>query len=165
MRSEAEVRAHVTLKAAEDDDFRARLIAAPRATVEEEAGIRFPDGYRLHVHEETATDAHVVLPPKPELSREQTGPHLRRGRRVGLMSLLIVATLGTRTRIAPSWELKSTWWLRCAAADTTASGTPDVFGTVRLTYYGRQQSDWPRSGPPVIAYGRHCGSDDSAVGG
>ena len=71
MRSEAEVRAHVTMKAAEDDDFRARLIAAPRATVEEEAGIRFPDGYRLHVHEETATDAHVVLPPKPELSREQ----------------------------------------------------------------------------------------------
>ena len=71
MRSEAEVRAHVTLKAAEDDDFRARLIAAPRATVEEEAGIRFPDGYRLHVHEETATDAHVVLPPRPELSREQ----------------------------------------------------------------------------------------------
>ena len=64
MRSEAEVRAHISMKAAEDDDFRARLIADPRATVEAEAGIRFPDGYRIHVHEETATDAHVVLPPK-----------------------------------------------------------------------------------------------------
>ena len=33
--------------------------------------MRFPDGYRLHVHEESATDTHLVLPPKPELSREQ----------------------------------------------------------------------------------------------
>ena len=71
MRSEAEVRAHISMKAAEDDDFRARLIADPRATVEAEAGIRFPDGYRIHVHEETATDAHVVLPPSPGLSQEQ----------------------------------------------------------------------------------------------
>ena len=71
MQSEAEVRAHIAMKAAEDDDFRTRLIADPRATVEEEIAMRFPDGYRLHVHEESATDAHLVLPPKPELSREQ----------------------------------------------------------------------------------------------
>ena len=51
--------------------FRARLIADPRAAVEEAAGIRLPDDYRIHVHEESATDAHVVLPPKPALSREQ----------------------------------------------------------------------------------------------
>ena len=71
MGSEAQVRAHVAMKAAEDDDFRARLIADPRATVEEEVGLRFPDGYRIHVHEESAAEAHVVLPPKPELSKEQ----------------------------------------------------------------------------------------------
>ena len=71
MKSEAEVRAHIAMKAVEDDEFRARLIADPRATVEGEAGIRFPDGYRIHVHVDTANDAHVVLPPKPELSREQ----------------------------------------------------------------------------------------------
>ena len=71
MRSEAEMRAHIAMKAAEDDDFRTRLIADPRATVEEEIGMRFPDGYRLHVHEESAADAHLVLPPKPALSREQ----------------------------------------------------------------------------------------------
>ena len=71
MKSEAQVRAHIAMKAAEDDDFRARLIAAPRTTVEAEAGIRFPDDYRIHVHEETATDTHVVLPPKPALSQEQ----------------------------------------------------------------------------------------------
>ena len=71
MGSEAQVRAHVAMRATEDDDFRTRLVADPRATIEEETGLRFPDGYRIHVHEESATDAHMVLPPKPELSREQ----------------------------------------------------------------------------------------------
>ena len=71
MRSEAEVRAHIAMKAAEDDEFRARVIADPRAALEAETGIRLPDEYRLHVHEESATDAHLVLPPKPALSREQ----------------------------------------------------------------------------------------------
>ena len=73
MQSEAEVKAHIAMKAAEDDDFRARLVADPRATVEAETGLRFPDEYRLHVHEESTTDAHLVLPPKPALSREQLG--------------------------------------------------------------------------------------------
>ena len=71
MQSEAQVKAHIAMKAAEDDDFRARLVADPRAVVEEETGLRFPDGYRVHVHEESATDGHLVLPPDPELSKEQ----------------------------------------------------------------------------------------------
>ena len=71
MQSEAQVKAHVAMKATEDDDFRARLVADPRATVEEETGLRFPEGYRVHVHEESAADAHLVLPPRPELSKEQ----------------------------------------------------------------------------------------------
>ena len=71
MKSEAQVKAHIAMKAAEDDDFRTRLVADPRATVEAEIGLRFPEGYRIHVHEESATDGHMVLPPKPELSKEQ----------------------------------------------------------------------------------------------
>ena len=71
MQSEAQVRAHVAMKAAEDDDFRERLIADPRAAVEAETGLRLPDGYRIHVHEESATDAHMVLPPNPALSKEE----------------------------------------------------------------------------------------------
>ena len=47
------------MKAVEDDDFRARLVADPCVTVEEETGLRFPDGYQLHVHEESATAAHL----------------------------------------------------------------------------------------------------------
>ena len=71
MQSEAQVRAHITMKAAEDDDFRAQLLADPRASVEAETGLQLPDGYQIHVHEESATAAHLVLPPKPELTREQ----------------------------------------------------------------------------------------------
>lgn len=71
MQSEAQVKAHIAMKAAEDDDFRARLVADPRAAVEQETGLRFPEGYRIHVHEESATDGHMVLPPQPELSVEQ----------------------------------------------------------------------------------------------
>ena len=71
MQSEAEVRAHIAMKATEDDEFRARLLADPRATMEAETGLRLPADYRLQVHEESATDAHLVIPPKPELSREQ----------------------------------------------------------------------------------------------
>ena len=70
-RSVTEVKAHVAMKAAEDDDFRARILADPRAALEAETGLRFPDDYRLHLHEESATDAHLVLPPKPELSQQQ----------------------------------------------------------------------------------------------
>ncbi len=71
MGSETQLRAHIAMKATEDDGFRARLIADPRATIEQETGLRFPDGYRIHVHEESATDAHMALPPRPELSKEQ----------------------------------------------------------------------------------------------
>ena len=33
MQSEAEVKAQIAMKAAEDDEFRARLVADPRATL------------------------------------------------------------------------------------------------------------------------------------
>ena len=55
MLNESCVRLRVLSRRRRDDAFLARLIADPRATVEEETGLRFPDDYRLHVHEESAT--------------------------------------------------------------------------------------------------------------
>ena len=55
-------------KAAEDDDFRARLIADPKGAVSEEVGTAIPEGFDVAVHEESATTFHLVLPPSPHLT-------------------------------------------------------------------------------------------------
>ena len=62
MNTEQEIKAALLAKATSDAGFRARLVADPRATFEQEFDIVVPEGYRLHVHEETATSAHLVLP-------------------------------------------------------------------------------------------------------
>ena len=58
MQTESEIRAYIMLKATEAEAFRARLLADPKGTVEAEMGFIFSADYTLHVHEETATDAH-----------------------------------------------------------------------------------------------------------
>ena len=63
MKTESEVRAHLLEKAQADSEFRAALLADTRATVEKEIGFAMPPGFEMHVHEETATSAHMVLPP------------------------------------------------------------------------------------------------------
>ena len=52
MRSEAEVRAHTVMRAAEDDDFLARLLVDRCPALDADTGSRVPHDYRLHVHEE-----------------------------------------------------------------------------------------------------------------
>ena len=63
MKTEHEVKAALLAKAASDAAFRTRLIADPRATLEQEFDVAVPEGFHLHVHEETASSAHLVLPP------------------------------------------------------------------------------------------------------
>ena len=70
MQTESEVRAYILMRATEDEAFRARLLADPKGTVEAEAGVSFPADYTFHVHEETATDAHMILPTTSRLSSE-----------------------------------------------------------------------------------------------
>ena len=55
-------------RAAADGDFRARLIADPKATIASEVGTAIPEGFDVAVHEDSATTAHLVLPPSPELT-------------------------------------------------------------------------------------------------
>ena len=70
MRTESEVREHILMKATEDEAFRARLLANPKGAVEAEVGITLPSDYTIHVHEETSTDAHMILPTSGQLSPE-----------------------------------------------------------------------------------------------
>ena len=69
-------------KAAEDGDFRARLLASPKAAIEQEFGVSLPAGHEIHVHEETHASTHLVLPPPSKLSREE-----REAARTGAASL------------------------------------------------------------------------------
>ena len=46
----------------QDDAFRRRLLADPRAAVEEELGTRLPEGVRVVAVEETADTIYLVLP-------------------------------------------------------------------------------------------------------
>ena len=68
MTTATELKTQILSKADEDGDFRARLIADPRATIASEVGTSIPDGFDVVVHEDSATTAHLVLPPSPELT-------------------------------------------------------------------------------------------------
>jgi len=49
-------------KSLQDGAFRQRLLADPRAAVEEELGTRLPEGVRVVAVEETAETIYLVLP-------------------------------------------------------------------------------------------------------
>ena len=53
---------HLAARALQDPDFRARLLQDPKAAIEREIGLRFPDGVHISVHEEKLNQLHVVLP-------------------------------------------------------------------------------------------------------
>ena len=71
MRTATELKAQILSRADEDGDFRARLIADPKAAVADETGTTIPEGFNVEVHEDSATTAHLVLPPSPELTEAE----------------------------------------------------------------------------------------------
>ncbi|MDE2782477.1 MAG: hypothetical protein OXK77_05945, partial [Gemmatimonadota bacterium] len=58
-------------RAGEDGDFRERLLRNPGETVEKELGVTLPEDHEIHVHEETYTRTHVVLPPRDRFSEAE----------------------------------------------------------------------------------------------
>ncbi len=63
------MRTRVIEKAAEDTEFRARLVEDPKSAVERELDISIPAGMAVQVHEESADTVHLVLPPNSKLSQ------------------------------------------------------------------------------------------------
>lgn len=55
-------------RAGEDRDFRDRLLADPNETIAKEFGITLADGHEVHVHEETYSATHIVLPPRSKFT-------------------------------------------------------------------------------------------------
>ena len=59
---------YVRNRAVEDQDFRARLLADPKAVMEDELDLQIADGFNVEVHEDSATTAHLVIPPSAALA-------------------------------------------------------------------------------------------------
>jgi hypothetical protein len=53
-------------RAWQDADFKRQLLSDPRATLEGALGVSLPAGLNIHIHEQTRTDLHLVLPMPPE---------------------------------------------------------------------------------------------------
>ena len=68
MTAATEMRDRILNRAVEDGEFRASLIADPKAAVSAELGTTLPDGFDVIVHEDSGTTAHLVLPPAAALS-------------------------------------------------------------------------------------------------
>lgn len=66
-----ELRDQFFAKAADDDGFRSRLLADPREVLRDDYGILLPENLKLHVHEEDATTAHLVLPRSRKLTEAE----------------------------------------------------------------------------------------------
>ncbi len=82
MRKPIDAEALLLSRAGEDADFRARLLVKPKETIERELGITLAEDHEIHVHEETDTAIHLVLPPRSKLSEEE-----REAARTGAASL------------------------------------------------------------------------------
>ena len=68
METPNEIRMKLVGKAAEDAEFRARLLSNPKGTIEQELGVAIPASLSIEVHEEDGATAHLVLPPDDKLS-------------------------------------------------------------------------------------------------
>ena len=68
MTTATEMKDQILSRAADDGDFRAALIADPKAAISAEIGQTIPDGFDVVVHEDSATTSHLVLSPSPKLT-------------------------------------------------------------------------------------------------
>ena len=59
----SEIREHLVSKACSDEAFRESLLSDPKAAIEAELGITFPEDFTVEVHEEMRDTSHLVLPP------------------------------------------------------------------------------------------------------
>ena len=60
--SRAEMERRLINRSLQDEDFRQRLLAEPRAAIEQELGSRLPESVEVRVVEESADTIYLVLP-------------------------------------------------------------------------------------------------------
>ena len=68
MKTAGQMRLHLLEKAAENEEFRSKLLKDPRATISEEFDMPIPAGFKIEIHEDTVDTTHLVLPPLARLT-------------------------------------------------------------------------------------------------
>jgi hypothetical protein len=78
MGDRAEMERRLIERSLEDDAFRQRLVEDPKATMEQELGVRLPEGVQVIAVEETAGTIYLVLPSTSAVGEgeELSGPEL-----------------------------------------------------------------------------------------
>ncbi len=66
-----EMRKQLIAKSTDDQAFRGRLFAEPRAVIEEEFGITVPARVDVRIMEDSPQAVHLVLPPEPKLDMKE----------------------------------------------------------------------------------------------
>ena len=56
----------VIRRAWQDAEFKARLLNAPRETLEEALSVVLPPDLTVFIHEQKPTEVHLILPPPPD---------------------------------------------------------------------------------------------------
>ena len=67
MQTAGQMRIRLLEKAAEDEQFRTRLLEDPHGAIVEELGVGIPEGLKIRVLEDSADTTNIVLPPKARL--------------------------------------------------------------------------------------------------
>ena len=71
MKKPADAPDRIASRAAEDSDFRARLVKNPKETIAREFGVSLDEDHEIHVHEETYSATHLVIPPRSKFSEAE----------------------------------------------------------------------------------------------
>ena len=69
--TQAELQGKLIARAQADPEFRSQLVADPRAAIGTLLGTEIPEAVNVHVHEESTTSFHLVLPPSGKLSEDE----------------------------------------------------------------------------------------------
>ena len=70
MKDRKEILFSIMEKAAQDNEFRADLLADARSAIGKEFDIQVPEGINIVVHENDSSTVHLPVPPKPEVLSE-----------------------------------------------------------------------------------------------
>ena len=109
-------------RAANDREFRARLVANPKEAIEQEFGVTLAEDHEIQVHEESAAATHLVLPPRSRFSDEE-----REAARTGAASLEFLK----KTMFDPAPPLRP-------PATKSAAATASPPGSRALAQAGRE---------------------------